>query len=640
MTAKGTNGILTGKDEEFATRRIRLPIATLLVLGFGSLMLVAVATVLYVGIYSGGRNTVALLTDKAGLVQDALETRIRHQLEPAHNQARYLVDLFERGVLDTNNRQQIVDTLRGALAATPQVTGIGFAWPDRTSLRVGRVGGDIMVLENGAAVTRGLDQALSVLERTGEPYWGDPVWSQELQATLLTYRSPVMVDGALRGALIIAITLADLSRFLDELSEGDEIEAVVLTEREFVIAHKNLSRRPFTLLDSTRQPPLPRIDEIDDPVIAQMWADGDLDHAIREGHGFDELGIIAEVVRIGNRGEYFQVKEILGYGPSLWLTVIHFPVRAVGEEFLRLIASAVLGVVILVLAVTGSLMIGRMLARRIRIVASAAQALHDLDFENAPQIPDSRFKELSQAARAFNAMINGLRWFETYVPKTLVLRLMRGGDIGTLASQERVVTIMFTDIRGFSALAQSMDAKQIATLLNEHFSLIGQCIEDEGGTVDKFIGDSVMAFWGAPEDEPDHAARALRAARAMVKVLDRENAARAAAGQPAVGMRVAIHTGPVVVGNIGSKSRINYTIVGDAVNAAARLEELASTLHDPDSDWIVLASEETIRSGGDADFVSIGARPLRDLAGDVEIYCLKGLCRAEPPVTAVGLGLV
>ena len=89
----------------------------------------------------------------------------------------------------------------------------------------------------------------------------------------------------------------------------------------------------------------------------------------------------------------------------------------------------------LILAVTGSLLIGRMLAHRIRVVAAAARALQNLDFENAPRIPDSRFRELAQAAHAFNTMIAGLRWFETYVPKSLVLRLMRGGSLGALASQ-------------------------------------------------------------------------------------------------------------------------------------------------------------------------------------------------------------
>jgi len=623
-------------DDRPPGKRFRVPIATLLVVGFGTLTLVAVATVLYVGIYSAGRNTVSLLLDKAELIQEAVETRLRHQLFPAERQGRYLVRLFGKGDLDVGDRRQIVDTFRGALAATPQVTGIGSAWPDWTSPRVGRIGGEVRVLEDSTAIAEGLNTTLRTLKREQEPYWGEPVWSEELQSTLLTYRPPVLIDGTLRGALIIAISLEDLSRFLGRLSERDGIEAVVLTDREFVIAHKNLSQPGFTFAGTERVPPLPRIDEIDDPVIAQMWADGDLDAAMEEEEGFGDLGIVSKVVHIGNRGEYFQVREVQGYGRSPWLTVIHFPVREIGEELLRLIGSAILGLVVLVLAVTGSLLIGRMLARRIRIVATAAQALQNLDLKNAPTIPDSRFRELAQAAHAFNTMIAGLRWFETYVPKTLVLRLMRGGNLGDLASQERLVTIMFTDIRGFSSMAQRMDAKQTAELLNEHFRLIGDCIEAEGGTVDKFVGDSVMAFWGAPEEAPDHAARALRVAKAMVAALEQDNAERLAAGQAPVGMRVAVHTGPVVVGNIGSKNRINYTIVGDAVNTAVRLEELAASLHDPDGAWIVLASEETVRTAGDGDFVSIGPRRLRGLSGEIGIHCLQGQCRPVVEPSSVG----
>jgi len=360
------NGTETPPDGRF-----RIPIATLLVVGFGALTLVAVATVLYVGIYSGGRNTVALLTDKAELIQEAVESSLRHQLGPPQRQSRYLVRLFDQGIVDIGNRAQIIDTLRGALAATPQVTGLGFVWPDRTALRVGRVGGEIRVLEDSTAITENLHDALRTLQRDRKPYWGEPVWSQELRATLLTYRAPILIDGRFRGALIIAISLADLSRFLSTLSEGDEIEAVILSDREYVIAHKNLARDRFEFSDTGRQPPLPRIDEIEDPVIAQMWADGDLDAAIEKGTGFGDIGIIGEVVRIGNRGEYFQISEIRGFGPSVWMTVIYSPAREVGEGILRLIGSAVLGLVVLVLAVFGSLMIGRMLARRIGVVAAA-----------------------------------------------------------------------------------------------------------------------------------------------------------------------------------------------------------------------------------------------------------------------------
>ena len=124
----------------------------------------------------------------------------------------------------------------------------------------------------------------------------------------------------------------------------------------------------------------------------------------------------------------------------------------------------------------------------------------------------------------------------------------------------------------------------------------------------------------------------------LVEALERDNADRVASGKAPVGMRVAIHTGPVVVGNIGSKSRINYTIVGDAVNTAARIEELAASLHDPDSAWIVLASEETIRAGGGADFIPIGHQHLRGLSGEIGVFSLQGRRRAAADPPAVGAG--
>jgi class 3 adenylate cyclase len=176
-------------------------------------------------------------------------------------------------------------------------------------------------------------------------------------------------------------------------------------------------------------------------------------------------------------------------------------------------------------------------------------------------------------------MLGGLRWFETYVPKTLVRRLIGRGEAGAVESVEREVTVMFTDIAGFTTLSEGKPAAEVASFLNEHFAMIARAVEDTGGTVDKFIGDAVMAFWGAPEEQPDHAERACRAALTLADAHRAENAARRDGGQPAVGIRVGIHSGPVTVGNIGAPGRMNYTIVGDTVNVGQRLESLCKQIY-------------------------------------------------------------
>jgi len=617
----GSNAWPDGLDRTLL-KRMKLPIATILAVGFGSLTLMSVAVVLYTGIYGAGRNTLSLLADKATLVQESLETRIRQQFEPAELQAAYILDLFEDRTLDPADMVQINDTLRGALAATPQVTGIGFIRDDYQAVRISRAEGPLQERTETIPPGTPIHAAMQAMVQTDEPFWAEPAWSGDVEGTILTYRSPVNLDGVYRGSIVIAISLADLSQFLEELAEGEDIEAAVLLGRDYVVAHRNLTRLTFDFSDGSRLPPLPRIDEVDDPVIAQMWEGGLLLEALEEERVWGDLDLYSEVVRIGNHGQYFQIREILGYGPALWMTVIHFPAREVGEEFLRLILTSVFGIVVLVGSVIAAFWIGRRMARRIGQVAKAADALSRLDFHDVPKIEDSRIRELSMVAGAFDRMVSGLTWFEAYVPKSLVAKLMRSSEGQYLASDEREVTILFTDIRDFSGLSERMAAEDVAALLNNHFDRMTRAIESEGGTVDKFMGDGIMAFWGAPEDQPDHAARAVRAVKAMVQALDRANLERIELGIQPIAIRIGLHTGTVVVGNIGAESRINYTIIGDSVNTAARLQELGRDFLKPDENWIVLASDATIAAAGEAGFVDLGPKPLRGLSETIGVYRL------------------
>jgi adenylate cyclase len=134
-------------------------------------------------------------------------------------------------------------------------------------------------------------------------------------------------------------------------------------------------------------------------------------------------------------------------------------------------------------------------------------------------------------------------------------------------------SIMFADIVGFTARCESLPPEEVAAFLNQFFSLAADAIFEFGGTLDKFIGDAVMAFFGAPLPQADHAERAVRSALALMASLDAWNRDRAAARADPIQVRVAIHSGPVVVGDIGSAKRVDYTVLGNTVNIAARLEE-------------------------------------------------------------------
>jgi adenylate cyclase len=140
----------------------------------------------------------------------------------------------------------------------------------------------------------------------------------------------------------------------------------------------------------------------------------------------------------------------------------------------------------------------------------------------------------------------------------------------------RETTILFADIVGFTPRCESLPPDEVAAFLNQFFSLAADAIFEQGGTLDKFIGDAVMAFFGAPLPQDDHAERAVRSARALFRSLERWNEERREEGLDAVQVRVALNSGPVVVGDIGSEKRVDYTVLGNTVNVAARIEEYAS----------------------------------------------------------------
>ena len=197
------------------------------------------------------------------------------------------------------------------------------------------------------------------------------------------------------------------------------------------------------------------------------------------------------------------------------------------------------------------------------------------------------------------------------------------GNVKKIVSEEREVTVMFTDIYDFTGLAERHSTQELVHFLNEHFTLLAGGVEAEEGTVDKYIGDSMMAFWGAPVDQPDHAERAFRAALEIASKIRTENAQREIEGLDPIRLRIGLHTGPAVVGNIGAPGRVNYTIVGETVNVAQRIESLSKELHEDTRDAVILISSATIDAlgGGLSDF-SVGMHVLRGHYGPIEIFRL------------------
>jgi len=162
--------------------------------------------------------------------------------------------------------------------------------------------------------------------------------------------------------------------------------------------------------------------------------------------------------------------------------------------------------------------------------------------------------------------------FQNYFSPQILEAILR--EPSRLESQRREVTIMFSDIRSFTSLSEKVPPRQLTKMLQEYFDEMTEEVMATEGVVDKFIGDAIMVFWGAPIDQPDHADRAVITAKGMVKRLEKLKTKWASEGLPILDIGIAINLGVVTVGNVGSKRRFDYTLIGDAVNVASRLEGL------------------------------------------------------------------
>ena len=164
------------------------------------------------------------------------------------------------------------------------------------------------------------------------------------------------------------------------------------------------------------------------------------------------------------------------------------------------------------------------------------------------------------------------RAFGLYVSPEVVDHVMAHPERLALGGERRRVTVLFTDLEGFTALTERLGAEQVTRILNLHFTSATAIIKRHGGTLNRFIGDAIMAMWGAPMDDPRQALHAVQAACEMQEDLGRLRSQLEAEGLPPIRMRIGIHTCTAVVGNLGSSDRFDYTAIGDGVNLAARLE--------------------------------------------------------------------
>ena len=588
-----------------------------MVAGISLLALLAVVLVSAVGYQIARTNTSELMREKSELLIQSIDQRVHSHLEPVRIQLEYLATLFETGHVDLYDEGQVGAFLAASLAAVPQVAAVGYVSPDLRVLRAFRTRRETPVAVSDWSDDPGFQNAMAKTRESPGAFWGELFVAEREGRTFLNLFLPLRADDRYLGALVAGVSIYELSLFLASLVGADIDNAFVLYDREFVLAHPKL-QRGFPGLTDAR--PLPALADFTDPVLREIWSPRRDLHLERQFVN----DVHARVVEQNDGAYVFLFREIDGYGDTPWLIGTYFALERMAPQMQRLGRIAELGLVVLAVSLVLALLLGRAVARPMRKLAGAADCIRRLDLDRTPRLRHSPLRELDDANSAFNAMVEALRQFEAYVPRRLVERLMQRTGGGPIPSEERAVTIMFTDIVGFTALAEKLAASEIAGLLNRHFTIVDDCVEAEGGTVDKYIGDAVMAFWGAPDSQPDHADRACRAARTIAAALYRENVKRMMAGRRPLRLRIGIHSGRVLVGNVGAPSRINYTIVGDVVNSAERIEVLCRELLGEEKHVGILISAETAgRLRASLPITPLGRHPVQGRREPIEVFALQ-----------------
>ena len=235
---------------------------------------------------------------------------------------------------------------------------------------------------------------------------------------------------------------------------------------------------------------------------------------------------------------------------------------------------------ILLIGIIGMTVFVTILIKPIRLLVTGVSAIAAGNFDQNINI--KRSDELGDLTDAFNNMAKSLREkevikgaFSKYVTKSVVDRILQHQDGLKLGGEKKVITIFFSDIRGFTPMSEVLSAEEVVHLLNEYFTAMTSIIFKYEGTLDKFMGDAIMAVYGAPIDMPDHAERAVLSALEMSAKMKELQAKWKMEGKREVNIGIGINTGEAVVGNIGPNERMEYTAIGDNVNLTQRLESVA-----------------------------------------------------------------
>ena len=580
--------------------KYRIPITAITVFGTSSLLAVTVAIALYLGFSQAAESTLKQLAGKASTLIDSMELSIEARLAPIRDQARWVAN----DVRDLSNLGALDEYIFGSLAATPQVAGVAIITPDGNSRRWQRAGR--VAINEDWSQKPWIQDYLKQVKNAQSPTWREPIFTETVSASTLLHDIPLHdANGEFIGVFAQIITLQELSTYLSRKYAETGITPFVLYNRDFVLAHPAIS------IGSLQQP-LSKLDETGDLVLKRIWSPDETDPFIAS----ELVDTNASGVFWGDDFYLYLYRDIERYGPAPWTVGAYVNVSLRSTDWKdRIVGAMLAGLAMLVFAVFASIFVGRKVSAPIREIVNAANTVDAGELDAVDQLKASHIREIDDAGRAFNNMVQNLRERKVirdtlgrFVPEEVAISLLAGG--GSIPVQQTEATILFCDIEGFTHLTETLGPVKIVDVLNAFFSAMVDILEQHGGVVTQFQGDAILATFNVPLTDANHARNAIQSAREMLDCV----ASNDFEGE-SLSIRIGINTGSVVAGAIGAKGRLNYTVHGDAVNLAARLEALNKEYGSR-----LLVSESTAAQAPDFELTRIGEVTARGQTKSISLF--------------------
>ncbi len=531
-------------------------------------------------------------------IADHTVERTLRRLETGDTALGFNAAVLGLRLVDPQDRRALLGYLLAGLRANPNVTWYSFGGADGAYLSAYRAKDGIRLtwreqVEGGARYRDFLvddTDAWIPQPEVVKPYdprtraWFEeaaagpgPVWSKPFLFAsgppgFILSKRVLDTRGALVGVWGIEYEMAYISKFLSGLEIGTSGRAYLLTEAGAVIGHPEAGR---------------------DIGAAQGWIaflkDGKKHIATAGAHRDAQLRAVHEETlrhgaeRTGGRFErggtpYLWSAQRFPEDTGLdWRVVIVVPEADIlGRIHASNLWAALLAILITVCVLALVLWYARQrVSKPLQGIAQDLERMSKLETQDAPRVQASPLTEVATLIVAREAMRGGLSSFRKYVPADLVRELMSRGDEARLGGTEQELTVMFSDVADFTRISESLEGPEaLVSALGEYLDVMSGAIRLRRGTVDKYIGDAIMAFWGAPIAMENHALPACEAAWDSQQALRVLRYRWEQEGLPPFRARIGVNTGVMLVGNIGATERMNYTVMGDAVNLGSRLEGL------------------------------------------------------------------